>query len=385
MADLDLQTALSMFNDSTKQLMLTRALSGANDQVNQIKASEASDQEKRAQLQGISNNLVMHMASLGTPATTMQLVQGAVGPKQFGNSNDMMRESVLTGNSDLGGEAKTLQAFENDPKYDLARIKAQARFNPIAQEKVDEQKAQFNTKQFAKFGQDLDVTAASSRNAFGLGGLTLQRAGRIQALMGDPNQWNNLNGQDATLIAEGLSNLVKGGVATEQEIKSLVPKTSGTMESSVKQFLTNKPQGAQLQAFAAKYNDILNRESTENKFQIQDTVLKRASANMKLADRDEDQFKATVAQSLSAYGQPTKPEDIIIDKKRGVTTVQMKKMQDDTDALSDLVKTAYKELNGKDAAMAQQIFVKLGLNPSTPPATALKLIQSRVRRGEISL
>jgi len=102
----DLFTALKMFKGGVQELQFKRTLASANEQVQQIKASEANEQEQRAQLQAVANQLTMQMAGLGIPATTMAQVTGAVGPKQFDSAGAMLLEGVQSGNQGLIGQAK---------------------------------------------------------------------------------------------------------------------------------------------------------------------------------------------------------------------------------------------------------------------------------------
>jgi len=75
-----------------------------------------------------------------------------------------------------------------------------------------------------------------------------------------------------------------------------------------------------LSAYASLYSDIIKREGDVATNQITKTILTRATGKMKLYDRDPEQFKVTIAERLrSQAGLSVAPEDIIVDKKKGVS------------------------------------------------------------------
>jgi hypothetical protein len=77
----DLLTALKMFGDSVGELRLSRTISRANEEVQKIKTSELKDEEKRAQLGNLAQQLTMTLASQGAPATTIAQLSQAMQPQ----------------------------------------------------------------------------------------------------------------------------------------------------------------------------------------------------------------------------------------------------------------------------------------------------------------
>jgi hypothetical protein len=387
MAMQDLYTALQMFGDGVNQLQTQRAITGANEQVQQIRASEASEQEKRAAMQQISNNLVSHLAGMGTPATTLQAVAGAIGPKQFANANQMNEEALLTGNSVLGGLAKQQQDFENNKAFELARIKASRSpaDNMLAQMKFEEAKDQFNTKEFAKLSKTLDPSA-EVRSSFGRGAQGLQQAGKIQGIIGnaasDPSKLDKLSPVEITELAAGISQMVKNGVATEGELKAFIPHTSGDVMASVKQYLTNAPAAANKAGFVQLYQKFLDRERAELTTQQEDAILNRAQGNFKLYKRDPELFKQTVAQRLGVNA-----DDIVVDdKKRTITTKDLQqKTQDSEMAISNL-KQAYAAMKSGDPSkqqQAMQVFKALKVDAKMPYNVNAEKVKYFIRRGQL--
>lgn len=97
----DLFKALSMFQSGVKDLFAQRTIAGANDAVQQLRASEMDEQQKRAELQNISNQLVGQLSGLGVPATTIAQVAGTIGPKQYASPAAAAMEGVLSGDQKL--------------------------------------------------------------------------------------------------------------------------------------------------------------------------------------------------------------------------------------------------------------------------------------------
>jgi hypothetical protein len=321
MSDIDLATALNMFKQGTQDLAFQRSLSAANEQVQQIKASDANEQQQRAQLQQVSNGLVTHMAGLGIPATTMQMVAGAIGPKQYGNANQMAMDANLTGNSELMGQAKQQQSFEQNPEYKIATMQAKmAAQDPLRRQAADEKRAEFDNKQFTKFSSDIDKTAASSRSAFGQWSNVEGRGDRLKAILGEPSSWQAMTPEALELVKEGVVQMSKGGAMTQEEHKTLSPFIAKLQAAKAQTALTGKPTPVDLSGYAGLFSNIIDREGQAAQKNIKDIILARATGNMKLAGRDEDQFKLTVADRLNKQaGLSISPDDIILDKKKGVT------------------------------------------------------------------
>lgn len=317
MADLDLKDALSMFTEGAKQLQLSRSIQSANEQVQQIKTQEADGANQLAQIRQVANNLTMHMAGMGIPATTMGAVSGALAPPHFANANEAYAYGVENNSEAAKQQGKTLQQFQFDLADKMAL--AESKRNPLMQQMAEEKRKEFNIRSFKDFSKDTDASAASSRSAFGVAGITGQRADRLTALIGSPENIKKANSTEMTLLAEGLANLVKNGVATESELKALVPNTVGSKKSEILQALINKPVSTNAQDFIEKYQGIIGREKGQSDKYVMNTILRRASGNMKLYERDPEQFRLTIAESIrSATGQDVNPEDVKVTKGKRV-------------------------------------------------------------------
>lgn len=378
----DLFQSLRMLQQGATELQTSRAINGANQQVQQIKSSEASDADKRQQLTALSNQLVSHLGALGTPVDQIQQQVKAVAPVQYTNGMDMYRNGIL--NNDHGLQQQGLQVQKQEEQPEMDKLDKQLKIMaPFRKMMFDEKHNEFVTKQFDAFGKDLDQTEATSKNAFGQGAKALQLAGRIQQVAGDPSQWKNIPVGDMPLIIDGVLQLNKGGVGSKEEFDKMFPNTSGPLKARAEQFISNNPEPAQLQNFAAHYMTLLDRERQENEIQAQDTILKRAALRLRIHDLDPQQYKTTVAANLTQAGMPTSPDSIIVDKRRGrVTTAGMMQNDADTALALDALKKAYQ--NPKDPKSAQ-VFQTLGVPGSMPMSQASALVKSNVRRGKYTL
>jgi hypothetical protein len=229
-----------------------------------------------------------------------------------------------------------------------------------------------------KYDQNMDATRASSRSAFGQGALAMQKAARVEALMGDPSNWKNLGEQDMTLIAEGLANVAKGGVATKEELEALVPGTSGTMAARVRQYISNNPSPSARAGFAAKYAGILELETL-------DTMMARANASSEIANRGQngiDQYKLTTAAHLKKLGVNVAPDDILVDPKKGVSIPKVDQVNADAEQAATMTKKAFvllKSKDSKDRQQAVQFLGQMGISPTANPAQSAEVVRKRVK------
>lgn len=130
----DLFKSLQMFSQGVKEYQLQSAIGQANDHVQQIKAADLNEQQKRSELQSLSNQLVGHLAGLGASGTQIQAAGMAVGPKQFATADQAMLEGTLTGNTDLAhfGEQADQMATANQVKL----YKTKAAIDEAAQRRL---------------------------------------------------------------------------------------------------------------------------------------------------------------------------------------------------------------------------------------------------------
>lgn len=77
----DLMTALQGFNNGLKSLQTSRVLNNANEAVEQIRASDADAQQKKAQIRGIADQLTMKLVGLGGSAEEAAKIAATFSPQ----------------------------------------------------------------------------------------------------------------------------------------------------------------------------------------------------------------------------------------------------------------------------------------------------------------
>ena len=78
----DLALALGNFNQAITQSKVLGAVDKANEHVQAIKAASASEQEKRAQLQSLSQALIQDLSAFGAPGETIKNLANTIAPPE---------------------------------------------------------------------------------------------------------------------------------------------------------------------------------------------------------------------------------------------------------------------------------------------------------------
>lgn len=381
----DLFNSLKMFTEGVQSYQLQSAIGQANDHVQQIKAADLNDQQKRSELQSLSNQLVGHLAGLGATDVQIQAAAKSTAPKQFGNSNQMFMESQLTGDAGLGAEAKATQRFENDPKFDLARLKAQYKANPLVQEALDEKKTEFNIRQLKAMGDDVSEAKASSRTPFGQWATVEGRGARLEAVLGDKSKWKNLTEAELSLVGEGLVQMSKGGVATQEESAAIKPWTAAIQAARAKAAATGGPVALDLSGFGQVYNKVIQSEDMASKEKMLDMVMNRLNQSAHIADRGPEaaaQFRLTASKALGQFGLVVDPSTIKVNTKNGVRIPEIEGAMNAANEAVPVVKQALKDANSPDsnsALAARNTLRALGISADTSPAEAIKIVRRKIK------
>ena len=257
----DLYQALQMFSQGVNQLQTQRAITSANEQVQQIRASEASEADKRNALQQISSGLVSHLAGMGTPATTLAAVADSIGPRQYANANQMNADALLTGNQALAQQAASQQAFEQNPTYKIATIQAKAQMaDPVARLKFQA----LQDDRFARHAEALDKRVDTQMARFG----NIAKLQQVNNTIADAR--NLLHGDiynmNVAEVAKTLDRVLSQAAPTMSGTKEVTPDTLKQMLARSKEFVTSKPQKVDIPEFVAFYNKTLDRiEGINNK------------------------------------------------------------------------------------------------------------------------
>lgn len=383
----DLKDALGVFQNGLKEFQLGRSIKNANETVQQIRASDLKEEQKRAQLQQVSNQLVTELASRGTPDTTIESVRNAFGGKLAKNSEELMAEAVQTGNSDLQDMALKLQKHElTAAKMKLDAMGAKRDFsNDLAKQKFKEGQDVATNKEFTQLSKRLD-SSAEVRSAFGRGAVGIQQANKLEALVNTwgstPQELDKAPPQAVFEVASALAQMIKTGVATKEEVERFAPKTATQSAAGLQSWLTSKPSPARVGEFVKLYMKAANRERSELVTQQEDAILKRAQGDFRLYKRDPEQFKATVAGRL---GIPA--EELVIDEDaKKVTTVDIQKKDEDFQMAKSELQKAYSGIKSQDPAVrkhSQDVFNALHVDPKTPYNSSVVDVQYKIRRGQL--
>jgi hypothetical protein len=371
MANDDVFKALQMFQSGVQQFALQRAIGSANEQVQQLRASDLNEQEKRSQLQQLSNQLVAQMAGIGAPATTIEQVAGAIGPKKFANANQMKAESLLTGDNWLGEQADEQQEFENNKAFELAKIRANAANNPIAQIKVEQAKEQFLASTYKQINTRISEATATGQSGLGKVSTMIRRMDDAEALTSkDPSKVTNIQVRE---LATMMDSMFRQGQATVSGTHELVPETLNQKIAKLKEMASSSPQPSNIPGFVELYKDTIGRVRQITQVQRDAMIKEHLKGNGTIAAMNPDAFKSFAESKL--------PEDpvVSIDTKTKRITFQ-------SDVEEAELKEALKHA-AKGGADAQAVFQAAQGHPrfflvAGRNASLIRKIKARFAKGE---
>lgn len=380
----DLFTALKMFRDGAQQLSTQRAITAATEQVNQVKQTELDEHKQRAAIQQISNGMVAQLAGIGAPATTIAQVAGALGPKEYANSNQMNADALLTGNTSLAQEAKLQQKFEQDPSAKLALIQAKlAARSPteqLALRRLEDSENDAAAKKLKDYAANLDASKATSRSAFGQWAGVEARGERLSAVLGTPEKWKSMTEPELSLVGEGLIQMSKGGVGTKEELEAMRTKGLEVYKAAAIAKATNKPVPIDFSGYAGLYNNIVQREDSAAKEKMFDTIINRVQGGAHLIHDKKltDQYKLTTSEALKQVGIVVDPNGIAAAPNGKIEIPELKPVLDAVDSAPKNVRDAMKDAKaGKPEAI--QFLGAFGVSPSTPMTEAIKMVRTKIK------
>jgi hypothetical protein len=308
----DLYQALSMFKQGASDLATARAISGANEQVEQIKSSELDEQAKRAALTDVSHQLVSHMMMTGAPVERAQAAAGAFAPKTFANANAMNAEAVLTGDPSLAAQAMQQRDFETNPKFELAKLKAQhsplddaykaAKFKEVE----DAHTEGWMQKAFKEANP-----ATSSRSTMARLMQNLAKVKEVGTLSSDPT----IARQQLEELPRVVDSLLSGGTGTVGGTEHMRPNGLMLDYAKLKDTITSSPHAVNMPETQKMYGDTIDRIGSVAQNVIRNQMKSALKAEgTKAAMRDPEGFKARAAALMQQVGGDTVDS---IDKKTG--------------------------------------------------------------------
>lgn len=366
----DIKDALTMFQQGVKEFQLGRSISAANDQVQQIRASDLADTEKHAQLQQISNGLVSQLAAHGTPDTTIESVRSAFGGAQPKSAEEMMAKGIYNGDPALLKMGTDLQAHELKKQQMMLDMQRQkwAMMNESKNAKNEAGQATDAAKMFSKFDDSINPEK-QVRSALGQSSLTVQRGERILELAGhdlSPQALSKLPNENIAEMATSVAQMVKSGVPGTSEIKQFIRPTIAETASAIQQYWTSNPQPANRGPLAKLLVDVATREMNVSKMQQQEYVLNQASkakSMIRAHPELESDIKSTIANRLKIS-----PDDVNlnVDNKEAPTTTQKQSMDQKLQDAETTYNRAKMDINGSDPVKkqnAQRFFQMTGVDP----------------------
>lgn len=369
----DLFKALQMFKTGVQDFQMQRSISQANEQVQQIRASDAAETKKRAELQAVANNLVPLLAQSGTPDTTIESVKNAFtnNAGQFKTGMDIYRNAALTGNHELMSIGLDVQQQEEDLKLKQLEVMREIKMQQAAEAKAKEQSHQDEqgSKDFVKFSDSINPEK-QVRSAMGRAAITKQQGEKIMALAGgdiSPQGLAKLTNENLTEMAITTASMLKSGVPTGEEVKRFLKPTAVETASNIKQYLTANPQPAQRAALAKMLIDTAARETSVSQLQSNEHVinqLNKAKSMVRSHPALEADIQAEVANRIGIS-----PEDVIlnVNSKAPATTRQNQEIKQKMDEAIKVFNRARMEVKSKDPtvrAQALNFFKATGMDPS---------------------
>lgn len=147
---------------------------------------------------------------------------------------------------------------------------------------------QAREKRWTQFGQELDP----ARGRSGPLGKQLEQVAQIDRDLGLIQSNPNPTDQQIYELARGLDRAISGAAPTMGSTEHLVPSTLMGKIRSVQQYLSNKPTGADKQAFVAQMGETLQRLRDAGQGNIRQWQGKKASRYSDLAKEDQSRFES---------------------------------------------------------------------------------------------
>jgi hypothetical protein len=163
----DLIKASNFLQGNLAQLKANRTINQANEAVQQIKASEADEQQKAAQLRQLANGLVMDLSQYGTPAETVQMLSQNISPQRFFQTPEQAIINPEMSSPAQLDAAKGLLQQEHDLKREMAQGTEMRREK--TQNRIDQRQARGQIrdaqKQYFQASKDIQKSLTQAKNA----------------------------------------------------------------------------------------------------------------------------------------------------------------------------------------------------------------------------
>jgi hypothetical protein len=221
-----------------------------------------------------------------------------VDPAYYNAAHEQNAATVKGAEGDVERNRKLVQDFMNNKRAEAvakenreARLQAShdaaAMRNMVFQQGMEEKAA----KRFTTFGDALDPDKNRAGN-FGTQQQIVYNAKKIQQLAAQFPDLNLPPAQVAELAQATAGMLSNGNHAAESTVDRYVPKSVGRSAAELQQWITNKPQGAEQQAFVKQMLDTAARERQLAESNVKDIKFKRVAQFSDLQKKDPATFNA---------------------------------------------------------------------------------------------
>ncbi len=287
--ELGLKDALSMFVQGAKSYGLSKAISDAQDQVQQIKMAGLKSAEQRQALGSVSQNLIAQMSGMGADAATVQNMRLSMKPPEANTVDEMMIQAAQSGNTEEMAQAKKIAEFHSFLKE---RQIAAGRMPSAAQDKATELKNAMAFEGATKHISDkVNEYNASSRSVAGRLGNVVASVKEAKALLAG-DMFTRMSQVEA---AKTIDKILSGGASTISGAEELAPKTSAGLASDIMLRLTNKPTDMGAPELKKYYSDIIERMESTTQAMIGEGKLGAMKAYSQTLARDPERGRQYIS------------------------------------------------------------------------------------------
>lgn len=281
----DLFKAFSMFQGGLRDLAFTKALTGANEQVAQIKDSTLNEAQQMQQLRNVAQGLTFKMAGMGVPASTMEAVIGATAPKP--PTVQTAEQAMIMGSPDQQKSGQNVMKMEFEHKQKLEQMK------------LDAAAAMFGKK---KEGGD-DKTLLAQQDIF----RTKYAKAQFDAL-DQTAGINNLlaKGDNNAAFQAAMRGIIKLGgdnKISDFDVKSANPDPSAAAET--RRTISRLYQGKPLASDISKMKDVVGALTSAARGQLKDKAQNFAQSRKGLISETPDKFYGRLMAGAFGGVDPT--------------------------------------------------------------------------------
>lgn len=312
-----LASAFQAFNQGLSQYATTRAINGATDQVNQLRMSALSDQDKKNQLNQVALNLTGQLSSLGHPTSQIENLVGQFKPKEerfYQTANEVLLNSkdpaMVKRAKDLKESDQNDLLDRIDEKINNAVNKKGPQLAPDGTILPDDK----TIKNLQWLRSKVDPDVASSRTLVGKMGGQQQKLQEVSMglLHGNPGNLNTINMNET---AQALSSIFGGGTATVSGTHGLLPPMVNGVIAKASGFLNNDIPPLDAPKAGQALKDITDRLEPLVASQFRSNQKKTLAADLPSAVKGGKYYSA-IAESLIKNPDGT-PETASVDPKSG--------------------------------------------------------------------